>query len=123
MRIFTPALLLISLAATSAQAAPEDGQSRQQSGLKVYSQAQQTWLTPEGFWRDYAKANPKGKYWGQSSSYPEYDQVGEHDTFMVKTPQGVCLMEFFHSRWRRANDVKRWNDDLNAYSGCPYVFN
>lgn len=116
-------LLFASLLSNATLAAPENGQSRTQSGLEVYSQQQQAWLKPEAFWLDYAKANPRGKYWGQSQTYPEYERVNEFDTFMVETEQGLCLMEFFHSRWRRANDVRRWNDELNAHAGCPHVFN
>jgi len=31
-------------------------------------------------------------------------------------------MEFIHERWRRANDVRRWDDAFNDYAGCPHVF-
>jgi hypothetical protein len=31
-------------------------------------------------------------------------------------------MQFFHQRWRRANDVQRWNDRFNDYAGCAHVF-
>ena len=41
---------------------------------------------------------------------------------MVELAQGPCLMEFFHSRWRRANDVRRWDESHNEFGGCPYVF-
>ncbi len=81
----------------------------------------QTGLDTEKFWRDYAKSKG-GLTWGQSSQYPEYAKVKEGDTFMVEVAQGICLMEFFHNRWRRANDVRRWDDSINEYSGCPNVF-
>ena len=32
------------------------------------------------------------------------------------------LMYFFHRRWRRANDVWRWDPSFNRYSGCATVF-
>ena len=75
----------------------------------------------ETLWLNYTNSKD-GITWGQSSSYPEYSQVNEGDTFMVEVDQGPCLMEFFHNRWRRANDVRRWDDSVNEYGGCPYVF-
>ncbi len=72
-------------------------------------------------WQDYANANG-GITWGTSTEYPEYSKVKEGDTFLVQVEQGTCLMEFFHERWRRANDVRRWDDSVNEHSGCPYVF-
>lgn len=75
----------------------------------------------EAFWLEYAQANG-GITWGRSAQYPEYDKVQEGDTFMVELSQGPCLMEFFHQRWRRANDVRRWHPSINEYGGCPYVF-
>lgn len=79
------------------------------------------WNSIELFWTNFAKSNG-AKYWGQSNKYPNYSDVDEFDTFLVELTQGTCLMQFFHSRWRRANDVQRWHDEFNAYSGCPYVF-
>ncbi len=76
----------------------------------------------ETFWLKYAESKG-GLTWGQSTIYPEYNQVNEGDTFMVELDQGLCLMEFFHNRWRRANDVRRWDDSHNAHGGCPFVFN
>ena len=75
----------------------------------------------EAFWIEYANANG-GITWGRSSEYPEYEKVKEGDTFMVEVAQGPCLMEFFHNRWRRANDVRRWHQSINDFGGCPYVF-
>lgn len=75
----------------------------------------------EAFWKEYAKSKG-GLTWGESSTYPEYDRVKEGDTILIHVAQGPCLMEFFHSRWRRANDVWRWSEAVNEYGGCPYVF-
>lgn len=61
----------------------------------------------ELFWQRYI-VSKGGLTWGRSSEYPDYDKVKEGDTFMVELKQGPCLMEFFHGRWRRANDVWRW---------------
>ena len=44
------------------------------------------------------------------------------DSALVEVEQGSCLMEFFHNRWRRANDVRRWDDKMNTVAGCAYVF-
>ncbi len=87
----------------------------------MWSEAQGKWLPVLDFWLAYAAENG-GLTWGRSSQYPAYEQVNEYDTFMVETAHGVCLMEFFHQRWRRANDVRRWDEALNDYGGCPHVF-
>jgi len=75
----------------------------------------------EALWAEYAKTRG-GLTWGSSTEYPEYAQVKEGDTLLMRLEQGPGLMEFFHSRWRRANDVRRWHDSVNEYGGCPYVF-
>lgn len=75
----------------------------------------------ETFWLDYANSKG-GLTWGTSTVYPDYEKVKEGDTLLIQLEPGPCLMEFFHSRWRRANDVRRWDDSINAYGGCPFVF-
>ncbi len=75
----------------------------------------------ETFWMDYANSKG-GLTWGKSKTYPEYEKVKEGDTILIQVAQGPCLMEFFHERWRRANDVRRWDPSVNEYGGCPYVF-
>jgi hypothetical protein len=89
--------------------------------LIIWSTVANSWVDIETFWMEYAKQNG-GFAWGKSDQYPEYSKVKEQDTLLIETKKGVCLMEFFHQRWRRANDVMRWNDGLNEYAGCPYVF-
>lgn len=79
------------------------------------------WLEPESFWLQYA-ARRGGLSWGQRSDYPPYNEVKEFDTMIIELESGPCLMEFFHQRWRRANDVRRWGPAFNDYGGCPYVF-
>lgn len=88
----------------------------------VWDERNSKWSSLDKFWDTFAAAN-KAEHWGKSSSYPNYDDVNEFDTFLVQLDEGTCLMQFFHSRWRRANDVQRWHDSFNEYSGCPYVFN
>ncbi len=78
-------------------------------------------MEPENFWLEAAE-QASGKHWGQGSEYPEYRLVGEHDTVLVVLPQGSCLMYFFHERWRRAQDVRRWDEAQNELLGCPHVF-
>ncbi|MRX28062.1 hypothetical protein [Kangiella sp. HZ709] len=89
--------------------------------LKAWNSETKQWLAVEDFWLAYAERNG-GLTWGKGKQYPTYEQVEEFDTFLVQVEQGNCLMEFFHSRWRRANDVRRWDDKHNEYDGCPYVF-
>ncbi len=79
------------------------------------------WLSIDDFWQHWADSRG-GITWGRSKDYPPYDQVKEQDTFLVELDGGTCLMEFWHSRWRRANDVRRWDDSFNDYSACPHVF-
>jgi hypothetical protein len=72
-------------------------------------------------WKNYSES--KGSIaWGESAEYPEYRKVKEGDNVMIQLQQGPCLMAVFHGRWRRANDVRRWNESVNAYGGYPYVF-
>ena len=94
----------------------------------VKENIQQAWdnqdkklLSLEEFWRTYAKRNG-GLTWGQSKTYPPYNDVKENDLLMAEVESGLCLMEFFHDRWRRANDVRRWDSSFNDYAGCAKVF-
>lgn len=123
----TPLTLAFALsAAGSLQAAPpenpSDGQSfRSDAGIEFWDARQTAWVSLESFWLSYATAS-EGRFWGRSKDYPPYDAVSEHDTFMVELAEGPCLMYFFHSRWRRAQDVRRWDPVINELEGCPYVF-
>lgn len=111
-------LLLLTCSIFSAFSASAEGEFK--NGL-VFDETVGSLVTPLEFWHNYAKANG-GLTWGESDTYPEYDKVNEFDLFLVQTAQGPCLMEFFHSRWRRANDVRRWNPEFNKVLGCPHVF-
>jgi hypothetical protein len=89
--------------------------------LQVWNMEQGAWSNIESFWINFAKSN-KAKFWGQTDAYPNYDDVNEFDTVLIQVKEGTCLMQFFHSRWRRANDVQRWHDAFNEYGGCSSVF-
>jgi len=89
--------------------------------LLAWNMNKSEWTSIELFWEDFAKSN-EAKYWGLSNKYPNYDDVNNFDTILIQLKEGTCLMQFFHSRWRRANDVQRWHDAFNEHSGCPYVF-
>ena len=119
-------LACIVAAACSAEervAGNRDGQVTAQAdgGFVAWDARQAAWLDPEAFWQSYASAQGD-RNWPSGAEYPPYEEVQEHDTFLVKTDHGPCLMYFFHTRWRRANDVRRWGDEFNDYGGCPYVF-
>lgn len=90
--------------------------------LQVWNDANNEWNSIELFWQHFSKTN-KAKAWGSTNEYPNFDDVNEFDTLIIKLKEGACLMQFYHSRWRRANDVQRWDDAFNEYGGCPYVFN
>ena len=112
--------ILLMLFGTPALA-QSDGEVRGSQNLEAFDAEQERWLPLEAFWRSYA-ARRGGLTWGEGSAYPPYGEVSKLDTFLVQVPQGKCLMEFFHQRWRRANDVRRWGEAHNAYGGCPHVF-
>lgn len=121
--ILATALLLSTQLAWSAPDDYHDGQVREGSNgeLQAWDKENSRWLGIEGFWQAYA--DRKGGYtWGKSTEYPPYNQVNEFDTLLIQLDSGNCLMEFFHSRWRRANDVRRWDESFNVYGSCPRVF-
>jgi hypothetical protein len=100
-----------------------DGEVRtvSDSQFVAWDAVAEAWVDPEAFWVSYASRG-EGRHWPGGGDYPPYAEVGEHDTFLVQTQIGPCLMYFFHGRWRRANDVRRWGDQFNDYGGCPQVF-
>ena len=118
MKHFIKVCLLIGTISLSACAAEKNQQDTTAMVKEVQWQAGND---VEKFWLQYAESKG-GLTWGQSITYPDYEQVNEGDTLMILLDQGPCLMEFFHSRWRRANDVRRWDNSINEYGGCPYVF-
>lgn len=122
MRIVMAMLLSFSLTGVAGEVV-ENGDVRQgvEDGLQAWYEPDNEWITLDEFWNRYS-AGVSGKVWPSSAAYPPYDDVNEGDVFLVKLRNSTCLMEFFHSRWRRANDVRRWDDAFNAYAACPYVF-
>ena len=128
----TRVLLLISLILTAPSFAADpaqpdvgerDGQVHVLSDgeFLAWNAVQAEWQSPVEFWRSFA-ARERGRNWGEGDTYPAYGEVSEHDAFLVNTANGPCLMYFFHTRWRRANDVWRWGDEFNRFGGCPTVF-
>jgi len=100
-----------------------NGQVKKNDSQKLVSwdENSKRWISLDQFWKNYVKEN-QSHHWGTSRDYPQYSLVSEFDTFLVQVKSGTCLMEFYHSRWRRANDVRRWDDEFNNYSGCAKVF-
>lgn len=120
--VFLGAVLLSTGVFASLPENPTNGQVvRAESVTQVWSQSSSQWEDPEVFWLSYAE-QASGKFWGRSSSYPAYKDVNEHDTLLIEVKSGPCLMYFFHGRWRRAQDVKRWDPVFNEILGCPRVF-
>ncbi|MGI9328956.1 MAG: hypothetical protein ACR2PZ_27310 [Pseudomonadales bacterium] len=113
-------LVLLPILVLAAES-PRNGQIRAKPNVVAWDQAAGAWVSPVAFWKSHAEQRG-GLTWGERSSYPPYGQVKEHDTFIIQLSTGPCLMEFFHSRWRRANDVRRWDPRFNEYGGCPNVF-
>ena len=113
----------LSFCLTSAAQTAANGEAKvnENNTLTIWSDQSQSWLTVEKFWLEYANSKDS-RFWGKSKDYPEYQKVNEFDTLLIELAKGSCLMEFFHGRWRLANDVRRWNDKLNEYAGCPTVF-
>jgi len=94
---------------------------KDKNDYQVWSKDVQNWMSVQAFWLAYAEQRG-GLTWGQDTVYPPYNQVKELDTMIIQLDSGHCLMEFWHTRWRRANDVRRWDDKFNDYGGCPGVF-
>lgn len=113
-------VLMLPILAIGAES-PRHGQIRAAPNLTAWDETAGAWVTPEAFWSSYVSQRG-GLTWGEGTEYPPYREVNEHDTFMIRLPTGPCLMEFFHTRWRRANDVRRWDPKFNEYGGCPDVF-
>ncbi len=100
-----------------------DGQIRQNENkhLEAWDNVANQWLSIELFWDQYGERRG-GLTWGSRTEYPPYSKVKELDTMLINLPAGACMMEFFHGRWRRANDVRRWSKEFDDYGGCPNVF-
>lgn len=125
MRIVALLAVLFSLSFT-AQAevmGERDGELRATASgeLLAWDEVAQKWLKPVTFWRAFAQRENVNS-WGQSREYPAYADVRELDVFMVELDSGLCLMQFYHQRWRRANDVRRWSPGFNSLEACPDVF-
>lgn len=124
MRVMLAVIMVLS--APLAWSAPEDfrdGQVQKDSRgeLQAWDKENSRWVGIDAFWEAYA--GRKGGYtWGDTTEYPPYNQVKEFDTLLIQVDSGPCLMEFYHSRWRRANDVRRWDESFNEYGGCARVF-
>lgn len=116
------ACVLMPVFAQDAEPSHGDASVSDRGLLQIWNAEARQWQGPVNFWLAYAEIRG-GLSWPQSSEYPPAERVKEHDTFMVELDTGVCLMEFYHERWRRARDVRRWSELLNTWGGCPDVFN
>jgi len=116
-------LVLLGLLLNGHAQTPKHGDvNKNRDGFtQVWDNISMEWTEVESFWQRYADRNG-GFSWGRRQTYPKYEKVNEFDTLVIELRQGPCLMEFYHSRWRRANDVRRWNKAINQFGGCPYVF-
>ena len=116
-------IVAVALLLSFQSLAVDSGEVRQSvdSGMQAWHEQSQKWLSIEMFWDVYAKGRNQ-KNWPTSVDYPKYEDIKEGDTFLIQLKDSSCLMEFYHSRWRRANDVRRWDDAFNAHGACPFVF-
>ena len=116
------ALALPSVGQSQYPSNPRNGQAfNLEQSFVTYDARQKRWVEPLEFWLSYAEGRG-GLTWGRGDTYPDYEKVSERDLFLVELETGPCLMEFWHSRWRRANDVRRWDPLFNEFGGCPDVF-
>ncbi len=124
-RQLTLALVILATALMFSNSAfaqqPANGELRGTEQVEVWSKELNKWLSPIQFWRSFAVLNG-GLTWGERETYPEYSKVKERDLMIIELDSGSCLMEFFHRRWRRANDVRRWDTKFNEVAGCQRVF-
>ncbi|MEM1402594.1 MAG: hypothetical protein AAGG55_04635 [Pseudomonadota bacterium] len=123
--LLLPLLVLLSTSVVHAQP-PRDASNgeiflRENGEVLAYRDSSESWVPLEEFWVSYAR-NSEGRFWGKTADYPVYSKVAEHDTLLEVRDEGVCLMYFFHTRWRRAQDVRRWDPMQNEVLGCPHVF-
>jgi len=114
-------VVLLSLPFSAQAQQPSNGELRGTKSVEVWSKELNRWVSPIEFWRSFAVLNG-GLTWGERETYPPYDEVKERDLMIINLETGPCLMEFFHTRWRRANDVRRWDTGFNDVAGCPHVF-
>ncbi|CAA0090461.1 Uncharacterised protein [BD1-7 clade bacterium] len=109
---------------TNVAALPENGHiDKAGNELRVWSQAQQSYVTPESYFEAEVK-KLNGPTYGRTHQYPEYETVKDWETLIDVLPngKGECPMVFFHQRWRRLPDVLALHEDLRNYGGCRYVF-
>ena len=116
-----PAAIGAKINATVEEARNGELRSSNGSDLQAWSAKSQVWIDPKAFWLEYA-AERGGLTWGERDTYPPYKDVTELDTMIIQLDSGICMMEFWHKRWRRANDVRRWDEKFTEYSACPVVF-
>lgn len=123
IRLLGVMLLLSAAAFAEKPADPSDGQLYGDDDNKVqaWSASAEQWLSVEEFWLAFVDTND-GRFLGRSADYPPYGDLNERDALLVELEQGSCLMYFWHGRWRRAQDVWRWDDAFNEQLGCPFVF-
>ena len=115
-------LLLAPLAFAEREPGSRDGEVQPAGEAFVAWDAERAlWLSPDDFWTSFAERR-RGRIWPAADEFPPYADVNEHDTFLYQHESGPCLMYFFHTRWRRANDVWRWDPRFNEYAGCAKVF-
>ncbi len=117
------AVLILLVLISPGVMAERHGEVRLHDGeQQAYLGDSNQWVSIPEFWAYYVATESRGIAWGSGVEYPPYNDVNELDTFQVQLESGPCLMEFFHSRWRRAQDVRRWDPAFNDYGGCPHVF-
>ena len=121
--IAIPAIVFTGALAIAESDEFTDGEVRSAAGdgLEAWDIRNSEWVDLEVFWSRYADRRG-GLTWGRRTDFPPYRRVLELDTMLIELESGPCLMEFFHTRWRRANDVRRWDEAFNEYGGCPDVF-
>ena len=120
--LFFSLLFVATLAAAAVPPGTRDGEVRMHGeSMLVWDGQKTSWLSADQFWTSFAERR-RGRIWPASGDFPPFAEVREHDTFLYRHETGPCLMYFFHNRWRRANDVWRWDARFNSYGGCANVF-
>ena len=116
-------MLATGCATTSLPPGERDGQVHVQPDgqILLWDAEARRWLETEAYWLSFAERGP-GRHWPASSVLPPPEEVGERDKILLRNQMGSCLMYFSHGRWRRANDVLKWSEDLDHFGGCPHVF-
>lgn len=119
--LLTP-LLLVSACSPELEAEREDSQDALEmvddnvvGDVWTFFQDQKQILLSRHGGTDYGELS--------ADQYPTFASVKEWDFLTEQLEDGsMCVMVFYHQRWRRLPDVLGLSEELRNYEGCGKVF-